>query len=228
MKKICVLCVLMCISVLFTACQLDETVSNLGGSILSQANGSGASDPNGGAFDSTTKAPDASSADESRLTAEDMRPVVEELVNTGFTVCSIFYNGLPFDEETRMNDANGNATTFAPVVSEEYRSINDLKAAAEAVYTPDYAAAALYSSAFSGDYPLYAMFGEQLCVNTDVGGFGWGIAWQFDTLQIVSQTENSCTVSMETTLFDEDDGVKQLVLSKIDGAWRLDSSILGL
>ena len=143
MKRICALCVLLCLSVLFSACQIDETVSNVGGSLLSQANGSSVTEAGGDADQSTKSPADASSSEPSRLTAEEMRPVVAQLVDQGFAVCSLFYNGLPFDEETRMNDENGNATTFAPVTSEDYRSINDLKAAAEAVYTPDYAAAAL-------------------------------------------------------------------------------------
>ena len=193
---------------------LEGTISDLGESVLNKANSSvmssGESETSGEDETAGSSSAELSGSEVSgseRITEDQLREPVEELVSGAFEVISVFYNGTDFLDEP-VADAQGNPTSWYPVADERFASIEDLKTFAEQFYTNEFAAAALYSLAFEGDYPKYSMQNGVLCINNDVGGLGWGIEWQFDTLKIVSQTENGVVLEMETLLFDEDDGPK--------------------
>lgn len=208
---------------------LEGTISDLGESVLNQAN-SGSVQEEGAAPEETAGAQTKTtilSSDAERFTEDQLREPVEELVKGAFEVCAVFYNGTSFKDEP-ITGADGNPTSWYPVDDERFTSVEDLKAFAEQYYTSAFASAALYSIAFEGDYPKYSMQDGVLCINNDVGGLGWGIEWKFDTMKIVSQTENGVVLEMDTLLFDEEDGVKQLTLARVDGEWRLDSSVRGV
>lgn len=235
-KKILCFLLIMTLTLVMTGCsmlqeKLEGTISELGESVLNQANPEAPEDDSAdpSAAKSTVLSDNVESAsadDAERYTEEEMIPAVKALADGGFEVCTVFFNGVLCGEEA-LPDAEGNPTRWYPVADERFASIEDLKAFAETYYTYDYAQAVLYSSAFAGDYPKYMEQDGVLYINNDVGGLGWGIQWQFDTAVIAAQTENSVTLSIDTLLFDEPDGTKLLVLTKVNEEWRLDSSILG-
>lgn len=207
---------------------LENAISDLGESVLNQANADSVQTETEGSETSSEEESQTTvlSSSTERFTEEELAEPVETLVNGAFEVCAVFYNGTQASEDP-VADADGNPTAWYPVEDERFSSIDDMKAFAEQYYTNRFAVAALYAFAFEGDYPTYSVQNGVLCINKDVSGGIWDIEWAFDTLKIVSQTENSVIVEMETQVAGEDGGVKQISLTHVNGEWRLDSSILG-
>lgn len=190
---------------------VEEAVAEMNGQILSKAN----------SF-SETSSDQERTEDTARYEKEDLLPVVTELISKGEEVYDLFFEGnLPVEEEQKKEDSS-----FCPVISDQFRSIDDLKTFTESVFTKSFATGTFYSSCIEGDYPVYKMIDGKLCRNIDVGGLNRQIQWLPDTMEIVTQAENTIKITMDATLPTSERVEKELTLVRENGEWRLDSSLI--
>lgn len=70
------------------------------------------------------------------------------------------------------------------------------------------------------------MIDGKLCRNIDVGGLNRQIQWLPDTMEIVTQAENTIKITMDATLPTSERVEKELTLVRENGEWRLDSSLI--
>lgn len=174
-----------------------------------------------------------------QLSKEDAVSIVDEILPNAMEVYNIFYVGLPteFDvasSETIMPITEENKK-YSPVISDKYKSIDDIKNFTESVFTAQFAEENFYSyfeKPVNNDVneelsiPLYKDINGVLCENVNFGGKGWGVEWLTETLEIVEQTDETMILEMETTLFDEPNGKNRLILNKVNGLWLLSSHVV--
>lgn len=190
---------------------VEEAVAEMNGQILSKAN----------SFSETSSGQERTE-DAARYEKEDLLPVVTELISKGEEVYDLFFEGnLPVEEDQKKE-----GSSFCPVMSDQFRSIDDLKTFTESVFTKSFAAGTFYSSCIEGDYPVYKMIDGRLCRNIDVSGLNRQIQWLSDTMEIITQAENTIKISMDVALSTGKTLEKELTLVKENGEWRLDSSLI--
>ena len=171
------------------------------------------------------------------MTDEEARETLKPLIEAAYEINEIFFGkGLPYEGEPNR-DLNTVSTDYLPVSDESpYRTIEEIKTAAEKVYTVKYLEP-VYSIIFEGltvdtstpDYlgesvaPRYKLFGDVLKVNALYEGYTLKTKPDASTAHITERTPDYIRVSLDYTA----DGVKgtmSLTLAKNeDGYWRLDS-----
>lgn len=167
------------------------------------------------------------------VTKEEAVQICEDLFSKADEVYTIFYMGLPTEADTMEypNALDENEMEqFYPVISDEYQSIDDIKAFTESVFTDEFAEENFYiyleeSENTESGLPLYQEVDGVLCKNANNGGKGWGLFYHPETLEILSQDEDTLVLEMETTLFDEPDEKGVVTLRNKEGKWLLDSTI---
>lgn len=175
------------------------------------------------------------------LSETEAREVLSELIEGAYEINEIFFGkGLPFDGEP--NTESTADAHYLPVSEEaSYKSIKEIKIAAEKVYSEGYLKS-VYQTAFEGlsvdsseddagyaGYPLsprYKMFDSELRVNAKHQGFDLNTVPVAETATIVECTPDYVTVQLNYTRKNDPDftGTMRLQLSpNSEGEWRLDS-----
>ena len=175
------------------------------------------------------------------LTEAEAREVLGTLVEEAYEINEIFFGeGLPYTGEPNK-ELNADAE-YLPVSEEAgYKSIKEIKIAAEKVYSDGYLKS-VYQTAFEGisidsaeaeegyaGYPLsprYKMFDDELRVNAKHEGFILNTVPLAETAVIVECTPDYVTVQLEYHLRSDTSvtGTMRLQLTPdSEGQWRLDS-----
>lgn len=126
---------------------------------------------------------------------------------------------IEYEYEEVEPDENG--LHYVPVADESLNSIAKLKAATGQYFTDDYADKYLYP-AFEGEYPMYKEFDGVLYVSVDGDGAG-GFIYKTETCKIVSQTDTTCTISLDVQDTYETNYNGLISLKLEDGKWKIDS-----
>lgn len=156
------------------------------------------------------------------MSVEDAKTLLKEKIDAGMNLLTVYMGGsIQFDEKSQLA---GN-TNYCLVTDENYKSIADLKAATEKVYSKKIAEETLYMDQFDGENARFKEADGKLYVNQDIGGKGISAEFDVDTLTIVSQTPDTMVVSMDYSRFDEAQGKAEITLVKENDNWVLDSKI---
>lgn len=166
------------------------------------------------------------------------------LIEASLEINEIFYGkGLPqsdadSDDSRRFADENGldvNAVSYLPVSAEcTYKSIQDIKVAAEKVYSSAYCAQ-LFKVGFEGfsndegTRAVYARYMEDesgtLVVRSDLSDTGIQLDRTFDTdtIKVKKLKSNTAVISVDSFLNGEKSDTLELTMVRQDGQWRLDT-----
>lgn len=164
---------------------------------------------------------------------EELAKTAGQLIEASYEINEIFYgDGLEVDEGTSVIEYEDAAATgnYCRVTDDcPYRSIDEIKAAAEKVFTEEYLSD-IYESAFEGNDILRPRYG------TDSQGYltrditlgspkqtGEWTEWDISSIKIKKANGSAAVFSVTGTYRGQkDDEVMQMI--KTTDGWRLDSS----
>lgn len=106
-------------------------------------------------------------------------------------------------------------------VDEEFKTVAQLKEAAQEYFSPEYLEANLYTC-FEGPYELYRDIDGKLCLNVDAGG-GGGYTYIADTAKLISGSAPTAEITVDCV--DNYDGqyTARATLKAINGKWVIDT-----
>lgn len=116
--------------------------------------------------------------------------------------------------------AQDNGCKYAEV-NERFKTVDELKAAAQEYYSSAYLEANLYTC-FEGPYELYREIDGRLCLNVDAGG-GGGYVYLSDTARLVSSDAQTATVTVDCFDNYNSEYTAEVTLKAIDGSWVIDA-----
>ncbi|MBC8570127.1 LptM family lipoprotein [Zongyangia hominis] len=161
-------------------------------------------------------------SDGKKATIEQVKDYLDAMIPKAVEVIGIFsVDGLPVDPgaaDAATEDENGQI--FVPVQSDTYHSVQDIKDAAEQVFTVDYLQQAYYQYVFDGTYARFKDVDGVLYEDVNQGG-GGSNDWLTDTAEIVSQEADSIVVNI--THADGYGGKNpcRMTLSATEDGWRI-------
>ena len=186
----------------------------------------------------------------SKIKAEDMRPVLEELLPKSAELNEIYFgDGLPTnrDEDAvrafyETFDTDIAAISYEPVDPDcGYETVDDIKAATLEVFTEEYSQF-LFDRAFTGISDLfdegletehrstavYAMYLEQdgyltKRVNLKDDAIPLGRTYDLDSLEVLRSNETGVQVKLKSFMDGQPSVDVELWLTETENGWRLDS-----
>jgi len=112
------------------------------------------------------------------------------------------------------------------VYDSAYASVEDLKAATEAVFTQEYATQAFYGS-LSEQPPLFIDQDGKL-YRLHIGGWGGDGTADVSTIEVTSQTADTIVFTANVKAEAGPDYTGNYMLVNVNGAWRLACSVGGM
>jgi len=170
---------------------------------------------------STTDSPDTASitqsVENSTLSVPQIGAIYQDLATKGMDIEDAFAGEWP--QSSDQITVDGNTYTYESA----YASVDELKAATEAVFTQEYATKAFYGS-LSEQPPLFIDQDGKL-YRLHVGGWGGDGTADASTIDITSQTAD--TIIFTANVKSEVDYTGNYTLVNVNGAWRLACSVGG-
>lgn len=205
MKKVFTLAIALCLMMVFSAC---------GTSPSSQSNSS------------ETTSSDSSSPERGSQEALDetaIKNILTEKLPVAQEIYSIFSGpGLDYDQLAEQeHDENGRC--FVPVVSDKYHSTQDIRNAAEQVFTVQYAQENFYQYALEGESCRYLDLDGVLMIDIGQGGGTNFNNWDLESMTVKSQTEDTILLNMDFISDYDEAGNADLTLVKENGEWKFTS-----
>ena len=177
-----------------------------------------------------------------KMTEEEAREIVAPLIEKSYEINEIFFGkGLPHEEniydeqdEAEKEITGTKRVRYLEVTSEDYHSIDDLKAAAREVYTESYLSA-VFQIVFEGlassngsvyQYARYitALVGElSIIADAEEQSITVGRTYDTSSLKITKKTSDTVYFTLKSFVDGKED-VEILLSIKDEGkGWRLDS-----
>ena len=205
MKKVFALAVALCLVAVFSSC----------GTSLSSQDSSA----------ETTSSHSSSQESDSQKMLDDtaIKNILTEKLPVAHEIYSIFSGpGLDYDQSVEQEyDENGRC--FVPVVSDKYHSTQDIRNAAEQVFTVQYAQENFYQYALEGDYSRYLDLDGVLMMDIGQGGGTNLNNWDLESMAVKSQTEDTILLNMDFISDYDEAGNADLTLVKENGEWKFTS-----
>lgn len=162
--------------------------------------------------------------DGAKAAIEQVKDYLEAVLPKAAEIIGIFsIDGLPVDPDaadSAQPDSTGQI--FVPVISDEYKSVQDIKDAAEKIFTPEYLQEAYYSYAFEGTYARFKDVDGVLYEDVNQGG-GGSNDWLLNTAEIASQETDKIVVSITHVSAYGDQTPTQITLVSSESGWRIGS-----
>lgn len=168
-----------------------------------------------------------------KLDGKEVKTLLGKLLPVGFEVTYVFVM-----EDSLECDKNPNTMLnedYHLVVSDKFKSISDIRAYTESVFTKEFAQEYFYQEAFDGNPPKFIEKDNKLYADLYIWGMGNDLKeYNLDELEILSQTDNEIVVAIEYIYgYYDDDGIPfdekemfNICLKKENDKWLLNSSLI--
>ncbi|WP_028549002.1 hypothetical protein [Paenibacillus sp. UNC451MF] len=160
------------------------------------------------------------------LTNNEVKDILNRLIPKAEGIYGIF-NGTGSFKVDVTKTIPGEAG-YALVIDQNFKSVADLKKAAEEVFTKDRAQKVFYSRYLTpdpGSRPLYKDYEGELYVDNQNGGHGWATKFLIDTAKIKTQKDHVVEIALDTTVLDDPYGALIIKIEYVNGKWLMSSGL---
>ena len=117
-------------------------------------------------------------------------------------------------------------TAYFPVIEGGYKSVDDIKKATRAIFSPQLCESWLYPDGFGTDTPLYKDADGVLYVDIFGGPLtAYGVEWVYDSFELTNHTDISATATVKKYINDYEEVTATVTFVMTDDGWRIDSPL---
>ncbi len=143
-----------------------------------------------------------------------IRSELERLLPLSEEIAAIFRGNIEIEDAEYKPDENGQC--FVPVTDSRFKTTDDLKVFTEEVFTKEYAEEMFYKYGFEGDYVKFRDIDGKLNMDISSDG-GGGNEYFISTMKLVSDTDDTIVVTLDSQNIYGDKGVSTVTLKKSGG-----------